>query len=138
MRKENFIRGVKHSHCALHVKNTPKFDKDPDDEVIKIVDQYMICSLSDPDLEPELYDLVSKMLHHKHTFTCREKQGGRCSFNDPWPLSKVTIIVRGEELSREELKKSKKLVDRVLSEITSVPGGMGNATLDDMSFSCRV
>ena len=137
-KREFQMRGVEHSHCALHVKNAPKFDEDPDEEVVKFVDQYITCSLPDPELEPELYDLVSTMLLHKHTFTCRKKQGARCRFNAPWPPSKVTIIVRGEDLSKEELKKSKKLVDRVLHEITSMPEGIGNATLDDILYSCGV
>ena len=92
-KREFQMRGVEHSPCALHVKNAPKFGEDPDEEVAKFVDKYITCSLPDPDLEPEL----STMLLHKHTFTC---------FNALWPPSKVTIIVRGEDLSREEVKRS--------------------------------
>ena len=49
---------------------------------------------------------------------------------------KKTRILRGEGLSTEEVKSSKKVVDKVLYNITSIHEGVENVTLDDILNSC--
>ena len=137
-KREFQMRGVEHPHCAIHVKDAPKLDENSDDEVVEFIDKFITCSLPDEDTEPELHELVTSRLSHKHTFTCRKKKGVRCRFNAPWPPSKTTRIIRGENLSSDEVKKSKRLVDKVLHEITSMQYGLNDVILEDILYSCGI
>ena len=137
-KREFQMRGVEHPHCALHVKDAPKLDENSDNEVVDFIDKFITCSLPDENTEPELHELVTSRLSHKHTFTCRKKKGVRCRFNAPWPPSKTTRIIRGENLSREEVKKSKRVVDKVLHEITSMQYGLNDVILEDILDFCRI
>lgn len=132
------MRGVEHPHCALHVNDAPKLDENSDNEVVDFIDEFITCSLPDENTEPELHKLVTSRLFHKHTFKCRKKKGVRCRFNAPWPPSKTTQIIRGENLSRDEVKKSKRVVDKVLHEITSMQYGLNDVILEDILDSCGI
>ena len=107
-RREFQMRGVEHTHVALHVKDAPKLDKDPDSEVIEFIDKFITVSEPNTETEPELHELVTSRWTHRHTFTCRKKKGVRCRFNAPWPPSDRTIILRGENLTNEEVKERRR------------------------------
>ena len=110
-------RCVQHPHCAIHVKDAPKLDENTDSEIVEFIDKYITCSIPHKDAEPELHELVISRLTHKFTTTCRKKKGVYCRFNLPWPASEQTRTVRGEDVTNEEVKQSKKVVDKVLHEI---------------------
>ena len=38
------MRGLPHAHCFLWVKDAPKIDKDPDDDVCAFTDKYLNSS----------------------------------------------------------------------------------------------
>jgi hypothetical protein len=137
-KREFQMRGVEHLHCALHVKDAPKLGENPDGEVIDFINKFITVSEPNKETEPDLHELVTSRLFHKHTFTCRKKKGVRCRFNAPWPPCERTTIVRGEDLTNEEVKNSKKIVDKVLHQITSIHEGVENITLDDILNSCGV
>ena len=63
---------------------------------------------------PALNKLVNKMQQHRHTFTCRKEKGVACCFNALWPPSDETRIVRGTNFCEEKLKRSKKILNKVL------------------------
>ena len=48
------------------------------------------------------------------------------------------MIIRGENLTSEEVKESKKVVDAVLNNIIGITEGVENVTLDDVLSSCDV
>ena len=75
------------------------------------------CSTPHKDAEPELHELVILGLTHKCTTTCRRKKGVSCCFNAPWPACEQTRIVRGEDVTNEEVKQRKNVVNKVLHEI---------------------
>ena len=69
---------------------------------------------------PALKKLVNKVQQHRNTFTCRKKSSVTCRFNALWPPSDETRIVRSTNVSEEELKRSKEILDRVLSETVMI------------------
>ena len=118
-RREFQARYVQHPHCAIHVKDAPKLDENSDSEIVEFIDKYITCSIPDQKTEPDLYELVTSRLTHNCTTTCRKKRGVRCRFNAPWPVCEQTMIVRGNDISNDVVKKSKKICDKVLNEISN-------------------
>ena len=51
-------RGTQHAHAPVHVKDTPMFDKDSDNNVVSSIDKNIPCALPDPETKPELHKLV--------------------------------------------------------------------------------
>ena len=45
------MRGSPHAHCLLWVKDAPKIDKDPDDVVCTLIDEYITAVI--PPIAPE-------------------------------------------------------------------------------------
>ena len=80
----------------------------------------MTCSIPNEKEYPTLNISVNKVQRLRHTFTCRKKKGVLCRFNAPWPPSDVTQIICGTNLSEEELKRSKEILDKVLSGVIMV------------------
>ena len=74
------------------------------------------------------------MQQHRHTFTCRKEKGVACCFNALWPPSDETRIVRGTNFCEEKLKRSKKILNKVLSEIIMTD----DATLTNVLDGCGV
>jgi len=129
--------GLEHAHVILHVKDAPKIDENTDSEVRKFIDKYTTCELPDKVEYPELHDLVASVQTHHHTTTCRKKIGVRCRFDAPWPPSDETCIIRGEDISKGQWKKSKKILDKVLEQMGSV-SDLDDITLHDILISCGV
>ena len=134
-RREYQMRtGVEHVHACIHVQNAPKIDKDKDSDVEEFIDKYITCSLPDENEYPELHNLVSSVLTHSHTPSCRKKKGVKCRYNAPWAPSEKTRIVR-RSVKEDEYKQSKKIVDKVLTEINGL-SDLSDVTLEDILKSC--
>ena len=76
------------------------------------------------------------MRTHHHTFTCRKKKGCKCRSNYPCPPSEDTIIVHGQDISKETWKQSKAVLNKVLEEILICEDFGCN--LEEILNSCNV
>ena len=110
-------RGNEHLHAAIHIVDAPKIDVDDDNKITEFIDKYITCSIPDKNEYPDLYQLVKSVQTHGHRKTCEKKKGVRCRFNAPWPPSDKTCIVRGTDFSKEKQEESKKVLDKVLSQL---------------------
>ena len=128
-------RGAEHPHASIHLVGAPKIDENEDSEVEEFIDKYITCSLLDENEYAELNGLVKSVQTHRHTSTCRKKKGVTCRFNAPWPPSEKTRIVRGGDVNEVKWKESKKILDKVLNEITSALD-LSDVTLNDILESC--
>ena len=88
IRTEFRARGLPHAHTILWIKDSPKLDQDPDEEVCSFIDRYVWCHI--PENDEDLADLVRRVQRHKHSSTCRRK--GQCRFHYPRPPSPYTLI----------------------------------------------
>ena len=96
---------------------------------------FYTCSIHQNEY-PELHKLVTTVQAHHHTSTCRKKKGVKCRFNIPWPPSEQTRIVRAN-VDEDKLNESKKIVDKVLIEITHFDD-LSDVTLEDVLETCNV
>ena len=135
-RREFQSRGVEHVHTSIHVVGAPKIDENEDSDVVEFIDKYITCSMPDENQYPDLQKSVKSVQTHHHTITCRKKKGVTCRFNAPWPPSEKTCIIRGN-IDQDELEESKRIVDKVLSEMTSVLD-LSDVTLEDILETCGV
>ena len=64
----------------------------------------------------------------------------RCRFNAPWPVCEQTMIVRGDDVPNDVIKKSKKICDKVLNEISNNrrEEELDQLTFKDILDSCEV
>ena len=129
--------GVEHAHVLVHVKNAPRIDENSDKEVIEFIDKHNTCELPDNVEYPELYDLVTSVQTHHHTTTCRKKKGVRCRFDAPWPPCEKTHIIRGQNADKSLWKKSRKILDNVLQEMSTV-SDLESVSLTDILTSSGV
>ena len=131
--------GLEHAHIQIHVKDAPKIDENDseNDEIVEFINKYITCSLPDKDDFPDLHGLVNTVQTHHHTTTCRNKNGLTCRFNGSWPPSEKTHIIRGKIIDKNEYKQSKKVLDKVLSEINTRTD-LYDVTLQDLLDSCNL
>ena len=61
-------RGWPHIHMILWVRNAPKLDEDPEEEVIEFVDKYVSCELP-PETDAELHEIVTHVQMHSKNHT---------------------------------------------------------------------
>ena len=124
--------------CAIFVNDASKFDENTDCKIVEFIDKYITFSIPHKDAEPELHELVISRLTHKCATTCRKKKSVCSSFNSPWSASDQTRIVRGEDVTTEEVKQSKKVVDKVLHEIVDnrTTEELDHVKLQDILDSC--
>ena len=90
------IRGMPHVHGVFWLKKEiidrfKKGDEFDDQEVPKLIDKWITCSLDTGDLV--LNKLVSEVNTHRHTKSCR-RSNLACRFNFPRLPSKKTLIAR--------------------------------------------
>ena len=85
-------RGWPHWHGMLWIEGAPIYGKSSIEEVVAFIDKHISAELPDPDEDPELYDLVSKLQRHKHTKTCTKGGKEECRFNFPKPPCDSTFI----------------------------------------------
>ena len=69
-KKEFQGRGRVHFQIALHVKDAPKLDENPDDEIIDFVDKHISCTIPDVKEDKELHELVTTLQTHRYSQTC--------------------------------------------------------------------
>ena len=96
----------------------------------------MTCSIPNEKEQTTVNISVNKVQQLRHTFTCRKKKGVPCRFNAPWSPSDETQIICGTNVSEEELKRSKEILGKVLSEVIMVDGD--DTTLTKVLDSCGV
>ena len=48
-----------HLHCLFWVKDAPKLGQNTEEDVCHFIDTYVSCAISDPDIKPELQELVT-------------------------------------------------------------------------------
>ena len=130
-------RCVQHPHYAIYVKDALKLDENNNSEIVEFIDKSLIPH---KDAEPKLHELIISRLTHKCTTTCRKKKGVPCRFSAPWSASEQTRLVRGEDVTNEEVKQSKKVVDKVLHEIVDnrTTEELHHVKLRDILESCGV
>ena len=71
-------------HCLFWVKNT-------DEDVCHLIDTYVSCKISDPDIEPELQKLMTKVQRHSHSATYTQSGKG-CRFHFLKAQTSKTLI----------------------------------------------
>ena len=122
------LRGMPHAHGVMWLrKDIIEKIKDgeeyKDDEVVKLIDEWITCSLYTGDTT--LDNLVTEVDLHKHTRSC-QKGTSKYRFNFPRLPSKQTLIAGPlpPELSDEDretrLSKSKKILDTVRNTLVEL------------------
>uniref|UniRef100_A0A671XJ70 ATP-dependent DNA helicase n=1 Tax=Sparus aurata TaxID=8175 RepID=A0A671XJ70_SPAAU len=92
-RVEFQARGSPHIHMLIWIKDSPKFEEDPDSHIMEFIDRYISCKMPDPDTDPELHKIVSEVQVHsrKHSKSCK-KGNVACRFGFPkLPMDKTFI-----------------------------------------------
>ena len=77
--------------------------------VCEFIEKYISTMLPDPDVDPELHEIVSHVqIHSKnHSKSCKKGKNKRCCFNFPKPVSDSTFIVEPDEhIDSENAEKS--------------------------------
>ena len=137
-RREFQNRGSEHIHPLIHIVDAPKIDENEGSEVVKFIDKYIRCALPDETKYPEMSNLVKKVQTHHRTTTCGKKMGVTCSFNAPWAPTDKTRIVRYEDKNDETIvKRSRKLIDKVLSYIVTI-NYLSDVILSEILEECGV
>ena len=97
--------------------------------------KYLPCSILNEKEYPALNKFINKVQQHRHRFTCRKKIGVTCRFNAPWPPSDETQIVHGTDVNEEELKRNKRNLDKVLSEVIMIDDDDDDYDDDDVTLT---
>lgn len=122
IRKEMQSRGTAHFHSAVHVKDAPIVDKDPDDDVVAFIDKYISDTVPQIEDDENLRNLVlSRQIHHR-TRTCKKKTGLECRFHFPKPLSTSIVVSRVpcEENSKQTIKRAKAVILQVMNTLQEI------------------
>jgi len=61
-------RGSPHIHALFWVKHAPQYEKNPNEEIVAFVDEYITCQT--PDSSSKMEDLVNLQMH-RHAKTCK-------------------------------------------------------------------
>ena len=107
-RVEFQVRGMPHIHGVFWLqrdemkKYQDSGGEDDKDKIVKLIDQWISCSLNTGN--EELNKIVREVNVHKHTKSCK-KYGPNCRFNFPRLPSNETIIARplSKDIPEEEL-----------------------------------
>ena len=70
-RREYQLRGIPHAHIKLWDNDSPRPGKDSDENVIKFINDHISCSIPDPELDPNLHNLVIQFQIHRCTNSCQ-------------------------------------------------------------------
>lgn len=95
------------------MKEAPKYEKSPNEEIVSFVDKYVTCQM--PDNSNEVEDLVN-LQRHRHAKTCKKAGHKMCRFNFPLPPMPKTMILNPLENSyfdQENLKKIKENAEEI-------------------------
>ena len=96
------MRGSPHIHMLIWIKDSPKFDDNEQEEVIKFVDKYVTCEKS-----KDVIDLVG-LQTHSHSRTCKKNNKPVCRFNFPLPPIEHTCILEPLQADSDDLEGDKK------------------------------
>ena len=114
------MRGSPHAHCLLWVKDTPKFDKDPDDIVCVFIDKYITADI--PPIAPENEHhtkLMENLQKHTHSDYCLRNKS--CCFGFPKLPSTKTLICRLHIDDHDEIiQNAKSVLQTVKNTLTTV------------------
>ena len=102
-KKEFQGRGRVYFHIALHIKDAPKLDENPDDETIDFVDKHISCKIPDVKEDKELHELVTTLQTHRHSQTCKKKNTA-CRFFFQRPITPTTLIARPPDSKTDPTK----------------------------------
>jgi len=122
IRKEMQSRGTAHFHSAVHVKDAPIVDKNPDDDVISLIDKHISSVVPQVEEDDSLRSLVlSRQVHH-HTRTCKKKKGLECRFHFPKPPSTSTLVSRVpcEENSKQTIQLARGVILQVMNTLQEI------------------
>ena len=110
-------RGSPHIHMLIWIKDAPKYNESPIEDVISFIDKYVSCS---EDVPEDMKDLV-KLQVHRHSKTCRKKGKAICRFGFPQPpMSKTQIL---EPLLDEDLEDYKKKYENIQKKLNNMKDG---------------
>ena len=93
-------RGSPHIHMIVWVENSPKFKVNSDDELAVYVDQFLKCSINNPDL-----GRLIELQVHKHSRTCRKREDKICRFGYPLPPLPKTMVLQPLETEKDKYNK---------------------------------
>jgi hypothetical protein len=93
-------RGSPHIHMIVWVENAPKFKVNSDDELAVYVDQFLKCSINNPDL-----GRLIELQVHKHSRTCRKREDKICRFGYPLPPLPKTMVLQPLETEKDKYNK---------------------------------
>ena len=110
IRVEFQARDSPHNHTILWIKDVPKLDVDPDDDITAFINKYQTCAV--PDEACDLRDLVLPHQQHVHSVTCRRH--GKCRFSFPHAPSSQTLIFKTSD------KPEPVVAVRTIKEMTAV------------------
>ncbi|MCG8076810.1 MAG: AAA family ATPase [Candidatus Thiodiazotropha taylori] len=104
-------RGSPHIHMLVWIENSPKFEKNSDEEIVKFVDQYLTCSIEHDDIS----DLVDLQMH-KHSKSCRKKGNAICRFGFPLPPLPRTMLLHPLQEEVDEYKRKYTELQKTMNE----------------------
>ena len=116
-------RGSPHIHGLFWVKQAPKYEKNPNEEIVAFVDEYITCQK--PDSSSEMEDLVNLQMH-RHAKTCKRAGHKICRFNFPLPPMPKTMILTPVEnpcFDEEIQKKVKQNAEKIREVLDSMRYG---------------
>uniref|UniRef100_A0A671TM37 ATP-dependent DNA helicase n=2 Tax=Sparus aurata TaxID=8175 RepID=A0A671TM37_SPAAU len=159
-RVEFQARGSPHIHMLIWIKDSPKFEEDPDSHIMEFIDKYISCKMPDPDTDPELHKIVSEVQVHsrKHSKSCK-KGNVACRFGFPkLPMDK-TFITRPPTINyhqkedqddadfeaqiaeqKKALAENQKLAKRTLQPVRDLlmDSGASFSSLTDLLCQCNL
>ena len=109
-------RGSPHIHMLVWIENAPTLEKNPEEEIVKFVDNYLTCSAND-DETAHLVELQT----HKHSRTCRKKGKAICRFGFPLPPLPRTMLLYPLEEDVDQFKKKHAELQRAMNENVTSP-----------------
>ena len=83
-------RGSVHMHSFLWIKNAPDLNCDDHATIVEFIDSIISTELPSKIEDEELYNLVSSLQVHHHSFTCQRRRTTRCRFGFPYQSAKET------------------------------------------------
>ena len=97
-KKEYQARGAPHYHVVLWIQDAPVIQQDPEQEVLKWIQERITCRIPDEATNPELHRLVTKYQMHKCSAYCKRRRKfkgafvTRCKFGFPRDESETASL----------------------------------------------
>ena len=97
-KKEYQARGAPHYHVVLWIQDAPVIQQDPEQEVLKWIQERITCRIPDEATNPELHHLVTKYQMHKCSTYCKRRRKfkgafiTRCKFGFPRDESETAYL----------------------------------------------